>query len=366
MNYEHAAREFEASQEAFREAEEQANKLLISSGDFIAGYVPADYAVYGIFQKRRLYGLTGKTGSGKTGIKLALAYRLGLGLPICGRDVEQCRVLYLAGENPDDVQARWIAMAEHCKFDPNTIPVHFTKGCFHISEMLERIRAEVDELGGVGAVMIDTAAAFFEFEDENDNVQAGRYCRMLRTITELAGGPMVLVGCHPTKAASEDSLWPRGGGAFLNELDGNVGATRTEAVVEVTVAGKFRGPDFEPLHFELEKVTAPQLVDSKGRPVWSVIARPITHTRQEAVTAAVRGDEDQVLLLLDITPGLSLKGIAERLNWLTDAFEPNKVKAQRTAEGLRKLRLVELGARGDGWQLTGKGKQIAKQLRERP
>jgi hypothetical protein len=146
-------RKQEAEREAAADAELEAGeeisnrKLLISSGDFIAGYVPADYAVYGIFQKRRLYGLTGKTGSGKTGIKLSLAHRLGLGLPIWGRDVEQCRVLYLAGENPDDVQARWIAMAEHCKFDPNTIPVHFTKGQFKISAMIERIRAEVDELG---------------------------------------------------------------------------------------------------------------------------------------------------------------------------------------------------------------------------
>ena len=109
---------------------------------------------------------------------------------------------------------------------------------------------------------------------------------------------------------------PRGGGAFLNELDGNVGATRTEAIVEIKVAGKFRGPDFEPLHFELEKVTAKPLVDSKNRPVWSVIARPINATRQEVVAAAARGDEDQVILLLDTTPGLSLKAVAEALRWV--------------------------------------------------
>ena len=38
-------------------------------------------------------------------------------------DVEKGRVLYLAGENPDDVRGRWIAMAERLAFDIDGIPV---------------------------------------------------------------------------------------------------------------------------------------------------------------------------------------------------------------------------------------------------
>ena len=46
-----------------------------------------------------------------------------------------------------------------------------------------------------------------------------------RTLTTLPGGPCVLVLCHPIKHVSEpEQLLPRGGGAFLAEVDGNLTA----------------------------------------------------------------------------------------------------------------------------------------------
>ena len=42
----------------------------------------------------------------------------------------------------------------------------------------------------------------------------------------MPGEPCVIVACHPVKNASDDNLIPRGGGAFLNEVDGNLTATR--------------------------------------------------------------------------------------------------------------------------------------------
>ena len=72
-----------------------------------------------------------------------------------------------------------------------------------------------------------------------------------------------------------------------------------------------------------------------------------------------------MIVLLDITPGLSQKRVAGALGWHhADSGEPNKRKAQTALDSLRNARLVELGLRGDGWQLTRKGKDLAKQLRE--
>ena len=50
------------------------------------------------------------------------------GFPIGKRDVDPGRVLYLAGENPDDVRMRWIALSEKMDFDLDTIDVHFLAG----------------------------------------------------------------------------------------------------------------------------------------------------------------------------------------------------------------------------------------------
>ena len=80
---------------------------------------------------------------------------------------------------------------------------------------------------------------------------------MLRSFVDLPGGPTILVTCHPTKKPNMDNLLPRGGGAFLAEVDGNLVCIKDAGtmVVEVTTHGKFRGPDFAPFSFKL--VAAP-------------------------------------------------------------------------------------------------------------
>ena len=144
-----------------------------------------------------------------------------------GRQFELGRVLYFAGENPIDVQQRWIAMSQQMDFDYETIPVHFIPGVFKISALKEAIATEVEKLGGVALVVIDTTAAYFEGDEENDNVQAGNYARMQRSLVDtLPGGPTILALCHPVKNAGEDNILPRGGGAYLNEVDGNLTAIK--------------------------------------------------------------------------------------------------------------------------------------------
>ena len=52
---------------------------------------------------------------------------------------------------------------------------------FKISALKAAIATEVEKLGGVALVVIDTTAAYFEGDEENDNVQAGNYARMQRS-----------------------------------------------------------------------------------------------------------------------------------------------------------------------------------------
>ena len=62
----------------------------------------------------------------------------------------------------------------------------------------------------------------------------------------------------------DDNLVPRGGGAYLNEVDGNLTAQNTSHVVELPTQGKFRGADFAPIMFQLKTVTHDRLKDTKG------------------------------------------------------------------------------------------------------
>src|SRR6478736_5586093 len=113
---------------------------ILSSAQFVAGFVPPDYVLDGVLQRRFIYSFTGKTGSGKTSILLLVAAHAGLGKAIGDRQVEKGSVLYFAGENADDVRMRWIALAQQLGFDLEDIDVYFIPGTFKISQMQKRIR----------------------------------------------------------------------------------------------------------------------------------------------------------------------------------------------------------------------------------
>jgi len=76
---------------------------------------------------------------------------------------------------------------------------------------------------------------------------------------------MTKIAAHPVKNAADDNLVPYGGGAILNEVDGNltmrkISSTRTEMHWQ----GKIRGIEFNPLQFEFREITSDSVRDAKG------------------------------------------------------------------------------------------------------
>ena len=341
--------------------EPEASALIISSAEFLEGFVPPDYMIDGLVQRRFCYSLTAPTGHGKTAVALLLAASKALGLPVGGHDVEPGRVVYFVGENPDDVRMRWIALSEKMGFDPKAIDVHFRPGTCKLSELVPKIRQEVQSIGGVSFVVVDTSAAYNESDDENANIQAGTHARLMRSLVTLPGEPCVVVLCHPVKNAGHDNLLPRGGGAFLAEVDGNLTCWKTDSLVSLHWQGKFRGPDFAPITFALETVTSSQLRDSKGRPIPSVIAKALSDQEKSRAEASSRDDEDAMLLVIDSNPGASFAGLAVALGWISSKGE-NKTKVKRCADRLKADKLVNSDRRGT-LKLTDKGETEVKRLR---
>jgi hypothetical protein len=265
-----------------------------------------------------------------------------------------------AGENPDDVRARWIAMGQQLDFDLDTVDVHFIDGVFSIPELLPRIKEEIETIGNFDLVIVDTSAAYFEGENENDNVDAGKHAAMLRNITTLPGGPCVIVNCHPTKNATDDNIVPRGGGALLAAVDGNLIVKKDDATVELSV-GKIRGPEFAPIHFELRTVTHERLKDSKDRLIKTVVARCITEQAKEDMEKAARSDEDQFLLAIESDGKISSSSLASKLGWLFNDGRPYKSKVERIKKRLKAGKLIT-HERGE-FGLTDKGERVLKKLK---
>ena len=314
--------------------------LIKSSADFVHGFVPPDYLLDGMLQRGFFYSLTGKTGSGKTAVVLLIAASVALGWDIGTHEVTGGRVLYFAGENADDIRMRWIGMAENMHFDINTINVDFIPGTFKISAMADRIKREVQDRGDLAFVVVDTSAAYFEGDDENSNAQQSVHARRLRSLVSLQGRPCVIVNCHPPKNAPDENLQPRGGGAFIAEVDGNLTTHILNGVVILHWHGKFRGPDFAPITFQLRTINAARLRDTKGRPIPTVMAQYLSEAAQEEIAAVARSREDDLLRTIAANPNASLTDLARVLGWKLKNGEPHKVMVQRARDSLKKAKLL--------------------------
>jgi hypothetical protein len=245
-------------------------------------------------------------------------------------------VLYFAGENPTDVQMRWLGLKREMRLT-GPVDVHFMSGAKKLSAIIAGIEREVarKNLAPI-AIVVDTAAAYFSGEKENDNNENGEYARQLRSLCNLPGNPCVIVLAHPTKGAKDiNEMVPRGGGAFLNEVDGNIGLARDGATIGAQVVGKFRGPEFPPLNFTLKVVRDhPRLVDSKGRPIPTIVAEPISYAEVKRREATAEEDSIKVLRFIDKNPRASLEAIGAAHDW-------KKPKAQRIVDDLIADKLVE-------------------------
>jgi hypothetical protein len=327
--------------------------LIQSSAEFIRGFVPPDYLIDGVLQRRFCYSFTAKTGTGKTAVMLRIAAHVALGRDLGDRLVTRGKVIYFAGENPDDIRMRWTAMSQQMDFDLQEVEVYFIPGTFKISAMRARIEQEIKQIGEAALIMVDTSAAFFEGKDENSNTEQAAHARMLRSLCEMPGGPCVLIACHPPKNAGDDNLMPRGGGAFLAEVDGNLIARKEEIGVVVNWQGKFRGPDFADMLFGLQTVTHQLLKDSRGRLIPTVVAGLIGGIAQEEMAATARLQEDDLLRALVRSPNASQASLATALGWVMRDGKPYKVLVARVLRSLETAKLIK--KERDGYSLTTAG-----------
>jgi hypothetical protein len=344
-----------------REQHDLEGHSLLTSTDFVRTFTPPDYLWDGILQRGFFYSLTGQTGAGKTAFLLRFMAHVGVGRSFGGRDIQQGPVLMLAGENPDDVRMRWIALSEQFGFAMDEMPVHFKTGVFSIKDELSNLRSEARALGGLVLVVVDTDSAYFSCfgDDENSNTQRADWARTLRTLTALPGSPAVVVACHPVKGATENLL-PRGGGSFLAEADGNLTAAKQgNFAALIHWQGKFRGADFEPQPFELVQVTSPRLVTSRGTAIPTVVARPLTEAEHEGRIDAENADLNRLLVAILDEPDGSIAAWAKVLGWhVGKDRKPHKSKVSRLLNMLSKQGLAK-NAVGT-WTITPLGQKAVQ------
>jgi hypothetical protein len=121
--------------------------------------------------------------------------------------------------------------------------------------------------------------------------------------------------------------------------------------------GKFRGPDFAPMTFQLRTVTHERLKDRKGRLLPTVVASHLSDIGQQEIAKANRAREDDLLKAIAEDPSASLTELAIRLGWKMRDGKPYKVLVSRTLTALKNAKLVAKDR--DEYTITPKGKKAA-------
>lgn len=359
-----------SSSQRIQQPEREAPRI-VSAFKLLQEFKPIESIIDGLPVGRgALVALTGPTGSGKTTLSSELQVCLCRGLKVAGREVTQGSVLVLAGENPHDytmhlaatLQAKGLYGADLAR-PPPFGELLVIPGTFAIDFELGYLRELIEELTTkLVAVFVDTSAAFYSADDENDNVAMRRHASVLRELASLPGSPTVFVLCHPTKSAQRDNLLPRGGGAFIAEIDSNLTLFKDDAgIVTLHHAGKIRGPSFDPIRFELVQVELEGHKDCRGRPIFSTAAKHVPDERAEQIEAKALDDENRVMLAMLKKPGGSIAQLAQAAGMTTGTGGPQKSKVHRLLAKLEAQRLATKDRTG-GWSLTPKGRDEANRL----
>ena len=333
------------------------SRRILTGDKHVGAFHAPEWLVDGIIQRSRLYACTSLTAHGKTAWALYTACMVHAHRMAGQLDVFGGNVLYLAGENPDDIAARMLGMCAHFKIPSLQLP-YVLPQAFPLDQAgVDQLKDDIADMGiSLALIVGDTAASFFFGDDENNNVQAGAQARLWRQLTECDGNPAVLPLCHPIKNAARDNLLPRGGGAFLNELDANLTLWSSQLGEQTTLHwnGKIRGPDFTPLDFRLLNVPT-GLQDSKGRDVMTVVAEPMTEDEATDRSRQNIADEDAVLLTFHRNPNWPLAMRARDLGWLDGGGQPERWRVGRVTTQLLRDGLLKQDRKGEPYVLTPKG-----------
>lgn len=325
------------------------DRLFVPATDFMQAWRPFEYIVKGILQRGHLYGFTGHGNAGKTSIALYAAVCIACGIPFGNRRTTKGRVAYFAGENADDIRVRVIALAQALHLDVAALRenLYIAPHTFQLAKLAAQVAEHLKTLAPLQLMVVDTRAAYGSADDENDNVQALYDAMALRQLMEAAGRPATLVLNHPPHGASADALRPRGGSAYLCELDGNLTVWNDGAGNITLHANRLRGPTFEPMLFSLQPYTLLGYAQPDGDAIGSIIAAPLSDAQAEAQADAERRIEDRLMDHMRAEPKGSEKAWA-------DALGVTKSRVHRMLEALASEKLVRR-ERGR-WALTRKAK----------
>lgn len=322
-----------------------------SSASFLADLRPLEYLIDGILPTGVAYSLTGFPGHGKTTLALQFALSVALGEPFADRATSKGSVLILAGENPYNVKWQYAAALAARNITPAEADIHFIQGRFSIKQWTEVLRAKLAAMPTLKLIIVDSLQAFFEGDNDNDNTQMVEMAHALRGIADVPQRPALLIIAHPAgKLPSKENIVPRGGGAFLAEIDGNLTVWSQDASQQTLHhSPKFRGAGFDPIEWVMQVHEFSHLTDVHGTPLKLPVSRPEMTIERANREAAADGILRQYLHTVEAGAPMSVREGAAH-------FRVSRWRMQQVIETAKDEKLIRRHAKT--WVITDGGKDF--------
>lgn len=230
---------------------------------------------------------TGMWGAGKTAVFSDIGLHVGHGFEWRGRKVSKGVVVYVALENPEDVDRRvttWCEIMEKsgrdlsggaflvyrgpcCLFDPSGKATQDEKDLITVAKMAE------DHYGlPVAMIIIDTLAMSIMPGNDNDARDAGIFTAAMQRIVAATGANVTALA-HPTK----NGQGVRGSGALQANVDTVIEVVRdaVSGIGSVQTGSKFRIGDPAKVKFKYKLKSHTVGLDEDGEDVVVVLAEDV-------------------------------------------------------------------------------------------
>jgi hypothetical protein len=236
----------------------------------MASQEPIEWLIKGVVPKAELIILYGASGAGKTFVALDHAFAIARGVDWRGRRVKQGIVVIIAAEGGKGVAQRLQAYAQYHGIDLRDVPnlrIITAAPNFLESDDIAEVIAELQSIGDVSCVMVDTLAQVTPGANENTSEDMGRALSNVRLIHRATDA--TVYGVH--HAGKDLNRGSRGWSGLKAAADAQIEVLRHEdGSREIHIEKMKDGEDGMRWAFKLEVVDLG--VDYDGDPVTSCVA----------------------------------------------------------------------------------------------
>jgi hypothetical protein len=231
----------------------QFGRLRVLSMDDIVDAAPRAYLVKGLISPAEMSVWWGPPKCAKSFLMLRIAYAVAKGLPVFGRRIHACPVLYVAAEGEAGLAGRLKAIRDELGDAPRFHLIAQPTDLLHDGGDLESVKqAALDHRVGAKLIVLDTLARMMAGGDENGPEDMGLFITNVGALRSYTGAHVAIVH-HGTK--NPNGSTPRGHGSLIGAADLVVEIAKAEdGNRTATVTAAKDDPDGAAMGFRLRVV----------------------------------------------------------------------------------------------------------------